>query len=263
MNETMPARLQLLLRGHTYRLDDIGMSHAQVRIYDDRVLKMRPQSRETETEHTMLQYLQGKLPVPQVLYHAVCDGTDDLLMTHAPGQMACDPTAMADPVGLAEALAGALHALWQVDAGACPVQQGLQVKLAEAARRVQAGLVDVEDCEPDTFGPGGFAHPQALLAYLQANRPPEETVLTHGDFCLPNIFLQQGRLSALIDLGRAGVADPYQDIALCWRSLQHNYSGRYARRKWPGFDPDMLFAALGITPDREKLRYYILLDELF
>ena len=29
------------------------------------------------------------------------------------------------------------------------------------------------------------------------------------------------------------------------------------------FDPELLFKALGIEPDREKLRYYTLLDELF
>ena len=28
-------------------------------------------------------------------------------------------------------------------------------------------------------------------------------------------------------------------------------------------DPDMLFDALGIEPDRKKLRFYALLDELF
>ena len=31
----------------------------------------------------------------------------------------------------------------------------------------------------------------------------------------------------------------------------------------PDSDPDMLSDALGIEPDRENLRYYILLDELF
>lgn len=29
------------------------------------------------------------------------------------------------------------------------------------------------------------------------------------------------------------------------------------------FDPDMLFEALGIEKNEDKLRYYILLDELF
>ena len=31
----------------------------------------------------------------------------------------------------------------------------------------------------------------------------------------------------------------------------------------PGFDPDGLFDALGLKPDKERLRWYLLLDELF
>ena len=84
-------------------------------------------------------------------------------------------------------------------------------------------------------------------------------MLSHGDFCLPNVFVESQQLSGLIDLGRTGVADRWQDIALCWRSLKHNYSGKV----YENFDPDCLFDALGIVPDREKLNYYILLDELF
>ena len=69
-------------------------------------------------------------------------------------------------------------------------------------------------------------------------------------------------MSGYLDLGFCAVADRYQDIALCWRSLAHNSDGSYGAA-YPGIRPDALFDALGITPDREKVRYYILLDELF
>lgn len=67
----------------------------------------------------------------------------------------------------------------------------------------------------------------------------------------------------LIDLGRTGVADKWCDIALCYRSLSHNFSGRYNRSIHADFDEMLLFKELEIEPDWEKLRYYILLDELF
>lgn len=103
----------------------------------------------------------------------------------------------------------------------------------------------------------------ALLSWLEANRPEEELVLSHGDFCLPNIFLEKEKLSGFIDLGRMGLADKWQDIALCYRSLKHNFEGYYGGKVYEGFDPDILFEALGIEPDWQKLNYYILLDELF
>ena len=77
------------------------------------------------------------------------------------------------------------------------------------------------------------------------------------------IFIDQDQISALIDLGRSGIADRYQDIALCYRSLKHNFSGVYSGIAYPDFHPDMLFDELDMTPDYDKIRYYILLDELF
>lgn len=54
----------------------------------------------------------------------------------------------------------------------------------------------------------------------------------------------------------------YQDIALCYRSLVNNRDGRYGTTH-PYFDADALFNLLGIEPDRDKLFYYTMLDELF
>ena len=89
-----------------------------------------------------------------------------------------------------------------------------------------------------------------------------DPVLSHGDFCLPNLFLQEDRVSGYLDLGFCAVADRYQDIALCYRSLLHNADGTYGP-VYPNIAPERLFSALGIAPDWEKVRYYRLLDELF
>lgn len=57
-------------------------------------------------------------------------------------------------------------------------------------------------------------------------------------------------------------ADRWQDIALCYRSLKQNFGGKFGAKN-RDFSPDALFEKLGIPKDPEKLRYYILLDELF
>lgn len=72
--------------------------------------------------------------------------------------------------------------------------------------------------------------------------------------------------SVLLDLGKTGIADKWCDIALCYRSLSNNYSGKYKHRRNridSEYDDLLLFRKLGIEPDWEKIRYYILLDELF
>ena len=67
-------------------------------------------------------------------------------------------------------------------------------------------------------------------------------------------------MSGFIDLGDSGVADKWRDLALCFRSLRHNTDGTYGHVV-PGLRAEKLFDHLGIAPDWDKLRYYILLDE--
>lgn len=121
----------------------------------------------------------------------------------------------------------------------------------------------MERVEPGTYGTNGLASPAELLTWLIDNKPTENLVFSHGDYCLPNIFINQNKVSGFIDLGRSGIADKYQDIALCYRSLKHNFEGRYGGKIYEDFNADILFDKLGIKPDWDRIRYYILLDELF
>ena len=58
----------------------------------------------------------------------------------------------------------------------------LQYKLAQAEHNVCNGLIDIYNCEPNTFGKQGFKDPEALLNWLMDNQPGEEPVLSHSDF---------------------------------------------------------------------------------
>lgn len=134
------------------------------------------------------------------------------------------------------------------------------MRLKEAEENVRKGLVDLDDAEPETFSEDGFDSPEALVKWLLENRPEEELSLTHGDCSLQNIFALKGEISGYIDLGKAGAADKWQDIAICHRSLRHIFSSYKGNA---GFDPDLLFEKLGVEKDERKLKYYTLLDELF
>lgn len=104
-----------------------------------------------------------------------------------------------------------------------------------------------------------------LLNWLETHQPvAEDLVMTHGDFCLPNILTDGERITGYIDMGKSGPADRWQDIALCYRSIRDNLSGAYGGEVInPCFKPEQLTEKLGIPLDKDKLRYYLLLDELF
>lgn len=258
----LPKRIQEILGDQPCTVDETGMSGSQVICYEKAVLKTGEKCEESDNASAMLHFLAGKLPVPRILAKETLGGMNYLLMTRVPGKMSCDAEYMRDPGGLVRMLAKALKMLWEVDITDCPRNQGLDQKLRQAEDRVRRGMVDLDNVEPETFGEGGFRDPEHLLQWLRQNRPEEDRVLTHGDFCLPNIFLVGDQVAGFIDLGRSGVGDRYQDIALCYRSLCQNFAGRYGP-SYPGFEPMLLFAELGMEPDMEKIRYYILLDELF
>lgn len=258
-----PKKILEYIDGKDFLTDKIGMSDSSVLIFDDMVLKIQPVSRWLENEHIMMDWLKNKISVPEIICNITENGKNYLLMSKISGKMSCEDEFMKNPKLLISILADALKTLWNVDISYCPIKNDLSTVLKSAEYRVEHGLVDVEDTEPGTFGKDGFKDPQELLEWLYDNRPEEDFVLSHGDFCLPNIFINDDKFSGFVDIGRMGVADRYQDIALCYRSLKHNFSGKFGGKSYEGYDENMFFDALGIEPDFEKIRYYILLDELF
>lgn len=262
----LPEKIRSLTADENYKTDDIGMSAATILIYENKVLKVQEHNEEAENEYRMMQYLQGKLPVPYVYAYEISDGKSYMLMSKCAGQMSCCHEYMNNPAALCRLLADGLKKLWSIDISDCPSDQSLSVKLAQAEYNIENGLVDLDNVEPETFGENGFENPAALLQWLYENKPEEEPVLSHGDYCLPNIFGFQGEVTGYIDLGKTGIADKWCDIAIGYRSLLHNYSGKYnpnACNTYPDYDELLLFRELGIEPDWDKIRYYILLDELF
>jgi len=74
-------------------------------------------------------------------------------------------------------------------------------------------------------------------------------VLIHGDYCLPNVLVEDGRLTGLVDVGRSGLGDPRDDLAAGLWTLHYNFGH--------GFGPHFL-ESYGAQPmndkDMERLR---------
>lgn len=259
----IPNNIKKAIGDRAYEIDTVGMSNSQVLCFEDMVLKIEKQGEESGHECQMMAWLNDKLPVPKILCRAKENDMNYLLMTKIGGEMLCATEILENPKLLVKLLAEGLRMLWHVDISECPYNNSIDNKLKNAEIRVQSNLCNIEDAEPETYGENGFDSPSQLLQWLKDNKPVEELVFSHGDYCLPNVFTKGKRISGFIDLGQSGVADKYQDIALCYRSLQHNYSGVYGGKVYEEFDARILFDELNIVPDWDKIKYYILLDELF
>lgn len=260
-----PPALRAMLAEASWRAETIGMSGAGVwRIeapsQPPRYLKhaIGPRARELRDERERLDWLRGRLPVPIVEGWVEDDDGAWLLLSATAGVMAQDANALCDTRTLVRALGEGLRRIHSVPIAGCPFDMRLDVRLARAAWNIEAGLVD----EPDVRASHGVS-PLDLLHRLEAIRPPEppdDLVFVHGDYCLPNILITSDDASApcvsgLLDWGRAGISDRYQDLAIGMRSLRHNLG--------PGWE-FTFFAAYGLAdPDHVRMAYYEALDELF
>ena len=263
MSIQFPEQINKLVQGLQCSLDSIGCSNSAVYIYDNLVVKVQPTSVYSQQEATMLNFFQGKIPCAKLLRYESDGGTDYLAMSKVTGQMLIDKDYLSNPHRIYQAASQVLHKLWSLDTGSCPVDMSLSTKLKLAEYNVCHNMVDVNDCQPGTFGKNGrFASPEALLKWLVDNKPQEQLVVTHGDLCLPNVIVSNG-VPTIIDVTMAGAADVYQDVALLYRSTRDNLMGHYDGVVYAPFDEKAFFATIGVPMDKDKLDYYIMMDELF
>lgn len=259
----IPASIKELLAGKSYQKDSMGLSESTVLLFDDMVLKIQQTNKEIKNEYSIMKWLEQSEKLPHVLAYEQQEQQSYLLMSKMQGELSCDKQYMTRPEVLFRIVTEGMKWLWSVDISDCPCNNTLAHKLKQAEFQVTHGLVDLENTEPETFSENGFANPEALLQWLYENQPKEELVLSHGDYCLPNIFAKEDAFCGFVDVGRMGIADKWQDIALCYRSLAHNFAGKYNGISYGTFDASLFFEMLGVEPDWKKIRYYILLDELF
>ena len=256
----LPAKLAQRLANYSWQKDTLGESVAQTfrlsSVNETLFLKtaVSPHTASLQAEAERIQWLNGRLPVPTILHFEITDAGAFLLMTAVPGvnitHFNHKPNSQKETA--VHALATGLHQLHSLPLNDCPFDHRLNVQIEKAQQHMLAGLVDETDFDEERLGQKATI----LFVELLATQPSDEDVVfTHGDYCLPNVMMANGRLSGFIDLGNAGMADRYQDLALCTRSLTYNFD--------PGWEP-LFWRSYGFTqPDAAKLNFYRLLDEFF
>lgn len=219
---------------------------------------------DSDKERKILTWLDGKLPAPRLIAFEQQDGFNYLLMSKIPGEMACSEKNMQNPAPAVKALADGLKALWAVNPTSCPTNNTLEITLANARHNLENGLIDPKEIDEDRIFAHGFSGMDDLFVFMDKNRPNEEIVFSHNDYCLPNVFLENGKFCGLVDLGDAGIGDKWMDIALCVRSLEYNLVklSKYSRSDYARYKA-MLFDELGFAEDEDIIKYYILLDNFF
>lgn len=258
ISKSLPASLVKAISGYTFHQIQLGLSPSKVfRLESENkaylYLKTSPRlpGFSLLQEKLKLEWLENRLPVPKVLLFAEDEYVDYLLLSEIPGIPASDDSLKAGIPHVIEQLTAGLRMIHTLSIKDCPFDTSTGKTIEIARERVEKGLVDTSDFDDERLGRSTADLTRELLETRPAG---EDLVFTHGDYCVPNIILYNGKLSGFVDLGNAGVADRYQDLALLARSVGYNFG-----REWQKY----VFEFYGIEPNHEKIHFFQLLDEFF
>ena len=179
-------------------------------------------------EATMTRYFHGKGMAANVMSYT-SDTQDWLLTEKIHGDDCVAAKYLEHPKRLCDTLAERLALLHTLDYADCPVQNYTERMIERATRIKHAGTYNTEDF-PDNFG---YATANEAWAVVQAHSHVlRNDTLLHGDYCLPNVILNNWQFAGFIDLDGAGVGDRHVDVFWATWSLffnlhTHEYRERF------------------------------------
>ena len=195
-------------------------------------------------EAVMTGFFHQKGLSAEVLHYEQSE-SDWLLTRRISGEDCLNKQYLDDPNRLCDTLAGLLRMLHETNASGCPVADCTAGYIAVVAENHQLGK-----WHPSRFPDGQqLSCPEDAWAVVEAfSGELKADTLIHGDYCLPNIMLDNWDFSGFIDLGSSGMGDRHMDLFWgCW-SLRYNLKTDAYREQFldvygrDHFDPEILRA---------------------
>ena len=163
-------------------------------------------------------FFKKGLGAPEVVKY-VQGERDWLLTTCVKGEDCTHESYLADPKRLCDLLATKLRQLHETDFSDCPIKNHTANYIATAERNFRTGEYD-SSFFPDNWG---FESAKEAIGILEGGKHLlKADTLLHGDYCLPNVMLDDWRFSGFIALGNGGVGDRHVD--LFWGAWTLNFN---------------------------------------
>ena len=256
IRKTLPTNFKQAVSGYALRRIHLGLSPSKVfrleaKNKNSLYLKASPRvpGFSLLREKTVLDWLKNRLPVPEVLLFGKSENADFLLLSEISGATTSDDSLQNNALRTIEELVNGLKTIHALPIADCPFDGRLTYKIELVRERILKGLIDESDFDEERQG---RTAEDVFRELIETTPAEEDLVFTHGDYCMPNVILENKRLSGFVDWGNAGVADRHQDIALLSRSVCHNFGDEWE---------ETVFEIYGVEPNRKKIDFYKLLDE--
>ena len=139
----------------------------------------------------------------------VSEEYDWMLSRRVVGEDCTYATYLDDPKRLCDLIATNLRALHETEAFDCPVKDRMGEYISLVEKNFRTGNYDSSHF-PDSFGYSSAD--EAYKVFSSGKYELKNEVLIHGDYCLPNIMLDDWRFSGFIDVGNGGIGDRHVDL---------------------------------------------------
>lgn len=194
-------------------------------------------------EAEMTRYFFGKGLGAEVLEY-ISDGVRDYLLTaRVRGEDCTHEVYLSEPKRLAALLGERLRMLHDTDFSGCPVMRRMDHYFETAAENYKKGEWDLSYLPKRLCG---MTADEAFACVETHKNLLKNDTLLHGDYCLPNVMLEDWRFSGFIDLGNGGVGDRHVDLFWGAWTLKFNLKTEKYRERFfdaygrDGFEPDLL-----------------------
>ena len=173
-------------------------------------------------EAEMTRYFNSKGLATSVVDYISLD-RDWLLTERLSGEDCTHKIYLFQPEKLCDTIAELLRSLHETDFSGCPVQNRIERYKNTVLTNYENGVFD------SSFG---FNNAKEAFSFVEKNiKLLKNDTLLHGDYCLPNIMLDNWSFSGFIDLDNGGVGDRHIDIFWGIWTLQFNLgTNEYASR---------------------------------
>ena len=144
---------------------------------------------------------------------------DWLLTVKIPGEDCLWEEYLSQPERLCDTTAELLRMLHSQDISGCPVVNRTVESLETARRNYETKAFSTEHF-PDNWS---YDTPESAWAEIEKNgKYLRHDTLIHGDYCLPNILLNDWKFSGFIDVAAGGAGDRHVDLFWGIWSLEFN-----------------------------------------
>ena len=168
-----------------------------------------------QKESAMYSYFHSKGLAPEVLVFESLEN-DWMLTTCVKGEDCTDSIYLSDPKRLSETIGILLRQLHETDFTGCPIANRTQDYLTTVEKNYHLGQYDL------SYFPSPISADEAWKIAQENGKYLQTDTLLHGDYCLPNIMLDNWNFSSFIDLGCGGVGDRHIDLFWGIWTLQFN-----------------------------------------